>query len=96
MTDGGGTRPSRLRVDAAEAGMRADVFLAMAFPCLSRTRIRQKIQMGESLRNGKRYATSTRLSGGDEITVRNMQSQQPLQALVTGEGLVRVAKPGAH
>jgi 23S rRNA pseudouridine1911/1915/1917 synthase len=49
--------------------MRADAFLAREFPELSRTRIRQKIQMGESLLDGRRYATSTRLREGQLITV---------------------------
>jgi 23S rRNA pseudouridine1911/1915/1917 synthase len=65
-----GAASSRLRVTSTEAGMRADVFLAMALPSLSRTRIRQKIQTGESLLNGKRYATSARLKEADEITVQ--------------------------
>jgi hypothetical protein len=38
--------PSRLVVSEEAAGFRADLFLAREFPFLSRTRIRQKIQMG--------------------------------------------------
>jgi 23S rRNA pseudouridine1911/1915/1917 synthase len=100
MTDrGDGEVPSRLRVEAAEAGMRADVFLAMALPSLSRTRIRQKIQTGESLLNGRRYATSARLKAGDEITVRWRGPHgggQPLPALAVlyeDDVLVAVNKP---
>jgi 23S rRNA pseudouridine1911/1915/1917 synthase len=56
-------------VPPERAGLRADVFFAIAFPFLSRTRIRQKIQQGEALLNGRRFATSARLREGDEITV---------------------------
>ena len=58
-----------LRVPAERAGLRADVFFSLAFPFLSRTRIRQKIQQGEALLNGRRFATSARMREGDEITV---------------------------
>jgi 23S rRNA pseudouridine1911/1915/1917 synthase len=58
-----------LRVSSERAGLRADVFFSLAFPFLSRTRIRQKIQQGEALLNGRRFATSARVREGDEITV---------------------------
>ncbi len=61
--------PFALRVPPGRAGLRADVFFALAFPFLSRARIRQKIQQGEALLNGRRFATSARLREGDEITV---------------------------
>lgn len=61
--------PSVLLVPASRAGLRADVFLSRELPYLSRTRIRQKIQMGESLLNGRRYSTATRLRAGDRISV---------------------------
>ncbi|MGA2976505.1 MAG: RluA family pseudouridine synthase [Spirochaetia bacterium] len=75
--------PSRLRVDSSDAGLRADAFLFLELPFLSRTRLRQKIQMGESLLNGRRYATSTRLNAGDEITVlwRSLPGPGPLPTL---------------
>jgi 23S rRNA pseudouridine1911/1915/1917 synthase len=57
------------RVPAERAGLRADVFFSLAFPFLSRTRIRQKIQQGDALLNGRRFATSARMREGDEITV---------------------------
>lgn len=60
---------SRLTVAPDHHGLRADVFLALALPLLSRTRVRQKIQTGESLLNGRRYATSARLKAGDVVTV---------------------------
>ncbi len=52
------------------AGMRAEDYLALELPYLSRTRVRQKIQMGESFLNGRRYATSARLREGDRISIR--------------------------
>lgn len=58
-----------IRVPPERAGLRADAFFALAFPFLSRTRIRQKIQQGEALLNGRRFATSARLRGGDGIVV---------------------------
>ena len=61
--------PMILRVAAAQAGLRADVFVSRELPAVSRTRIRQKIQMGESLLNGHRYSTSTHLRAGDEISL---------------------------
>jgi len=78
--------------------MRADAFLAMRLPFLSRTRIRQKVQMGESLLNGRRYATSARLSAGDVLTVswRSAPRVAPcrqLDVLYQDEHLVAVDKP---
>jgi len=51
-------------------GMRADAFLALKADFLSRTRIKQKIQNGESLLNGKPHSASKRLKRGDVLTVR--------------------------
>jgi 23S rRNA pseudouridine1911/1915/1917 synthase len=61
--------PTILRVPTSLAGLRADAFVCRELPAVSRTRIRQKIQMGESLLNGHRYSTSTHLRAGDEITI---------------------------
>lgn len=61
--------PDRLLVAREHAGLRADVYLALHLPFLARTRIRQKIQTGESLLNGRRYASSARMREGDEITI---------------------------
>jgi 23S rRNA pseudouridine1911/1915/1917 synthase len=58
-----------LRVPSERAGLRADAFFSLAFPLLSRTRVRQKIQQGEALLNGRRFATSARVREGDEITI---------------------------
>jgi 23S rRNA pseudouridine1911/1915/1917 synthase len=64
-----GQGSTTLRVPPERAGLRADVFFSLAFPFLSRTRIRQKIQQGEAMLNGRRFATSARVREGDEITV---------------------------
>jgi len=66
VTDG---QRTIVRVPPGQDGLRADAFFALAFPFLSRTRIRQKIQQGEATLNGGRFATSARLRAGDEITV---------------------------
>ena len=61
--------PTVLQVPPELAGLRADAFLFRELPAVSRSRVRQKIQMGESLLNGHRYSTSTRLRPGDVISV---------------------------
>ena len=90
--------PSCLRVDDTSSGIRADAFLCRELPFLSRTRVRQKIQMGESLLNGRRYASSTRLREGDLITLQwrgvpDRSPQPPLQVLYEDEYLLAVNKP---
>ncbi len=90
--------PSRLRVDTEAAGLRADAFLSRELPFLSRRRIRQKIQMGESLLNGRRYSTATRLRSGDDILVtwRGCPHRDPVAALdvlYEDEQLLAVDKP---
>jgi 23S rRNA pseudouridine1911/1915/1917 synthase len=90
--------PSRLRVDGASAGIRADAFLSRELPFLSRTRIRQKIQTGESLLNGGRYASSARLKEGDEITLQwrgapDRGPQPELEILYEDDCLLAVNKP---
>jgi len=66
VTDG---QRTTVRVPPGQDGLRADAFFSLAFPFLSRTRIRLKIQQGEATLNGGRFATSARLRAGDEITV---------------------------
>ena len=92
------TAPSHLTVESAHNGLRADAFLALALPSLSRTRVRQKIQTGESFLNGRRYATSARLRPGDIITVfwRSIPSSTPcrrFEILYEDEHIVAVDKP---
>ena len=90
--------PERLLVAREHAGLRADVYLALCLPFLARTRIRQKIQTGESLLNGRRYATSARLREGDEITIewRGPVDGTPaprLDILFEDEWILAVDKP---
>jgi 23S rRNA pseudouridine1911/1915/1917 synthase len=86
------------QVAREEAGLRGDVFLWLKAPLLSRTRARQKIMSGESLLNGRRYATSARLREGDtvELRFRCPDDQTPLPdlpLLYEDERLVAVDKP---
>ena len=90
--------PSCLRVPPELAGLRADVYLFRELPSLSRSRIRQKVQMGESLLNGKRYSTATRLRVGDVISVtwRGVPGRGPcpdLEVLFEDRSLLAVNKP---
>ena len=87
-----------LRVSEEHAGLRADAYLALHLPFLSRTRVKQKIQTGESLLNGRRYASSARLSRGDEIVVswRKIPEVNPapdLAVLYEDDDLIAVDKP---
>jgi 23S rRNA pseudouridine1911/1915/1917 synthase len=90
--------PSRFHVDALHAGLRADVFLFGELPFLSRTRVKQKIQMGETRLNGKRSASSARLREGDEITLqwRGLPDREPapsLEVVYEDEFVLAVNKP---
>ncbi len=90
--------PAVFTVPASEAGLRADVYLALRLPFLSRTRVKQKIQTGESLLNGRRYATSARLAEGDRIVVywRRVPDPRPAPALTVlyeDDDLIAVEKP---
>ncbi len=60
---------SDFTVQKEEAGMRADAYLALKAPFLSRTRLKQKIQQGQSLINGKKYSASKKVREGDMIRV---------------------------
>jgi 23S rRNA pseudouridine1911/1915/1917 synthase len=67
-------------------------------PSLSRRRVRQKIQMGESLLNGRRYSTATRLRVGDTITIawRGWPDPRPapeMDVLFEDEQLLALDKP---
>jgi 23S rRNA pseudouridine1911/1915/1917 synthase len=78
--------------------MRGDAFLALMAPFLSRTRLKQKIQSGESLLNGRRYGAANRLRAGDEVELAWWKSVSPspppeLRVLYEDEVLVAVDKP---
>jgi 23S rRNA pseudouridine1911/1915/1917 synthase len=90
--------PERLLVAREHTGLRADVYLALCLPFLARARIRQKIQTGESLLNGRRYATSARMREGDEITIewRGPVEGKPaprLEILYEDDWILAVDKP---
>ncbi|HVO40967.1 MAG TPA: RluA family pseudouridine synthase [Spirochaetia bacterium] len=90
--------PSRLTVGPDHRGLRADAFLALALPFLSRTRVRQKIQTGESLLNGRRCATSARLKAGDVLTIRWRSLPSPgstrgFEILFEDEHVIALDKP---
>ena len=95
--------PTTLRVPAERAGLRADAFFSLAFPFLSRTRIRQKIQQGEAVLNGRRFATSARVREGDEVTVtwrgpveEEPAAEAPLVILHEDDWFVAVDKPAGQ
>jgi len=86
------------RVDKDESGMRADSFLAMHVDFSSRTRLKQKIQAGESLINGRRHSASKRVRTGDifKITWRKVDDRiaPPMpEILYEDEWLLAVQKP---
>ncbi len=69
--------PVLLRVEAIHAGLRAEAFLALKCPTISRTRLKQKIMTGEVRVNGNRLATSTRLRAGDLLAARLAGGARP-------------------
>jgi 23S rRNA pseudouridine1911/1915/1917 synthase len=90
--------PTELKVPPELAGLRADADLFRELPAVSRSRLRQKIQMGESLLNGGRYSTATRLRAGDVISVtwRAAPRNEPaadLEVLYEDDALLAVNKP---
>jgi 23S rRNA pseudouridine1911/1915/1917 synthase len=70
MKEDSGELRATFRVGAEQAGLRADLFLGLRAPFLSRTRLKRKIMSGEVRINGNRLATSTRLREGDTIELR--------------------------
>jgi 23S rRNA pseudouridine1911/1915/1917 synthase len=86
------------QVETGQAGLRADVFLALKVPFLSRSRLRQKIMGGEVRVNGHRLASSTRLRSGDRLLLRWRPSDDPalapaVEVLYEDEQLLAVNKP---
>jgi len=85
-------------VDGASDGLRADAYLSRELAFLSRGRVRQKIQMGESLLNGRRYSTATRLRSGDRITIAwrgppDLRQATPVPVLFEDDFLLALDKP---
>jgi 23S rRNA pseudouridine1911/1915/1917 synthase len=90
------TRPTVLRVEPVHAGLRAEAFLALKYPTLSRTALKQKIMTGQARVNGHRLATSTRLRAGDLLAVdwpEEPGAPVPLAVLYEDETLLAVDKP---
>ena len=85
-------------VRSEQAGLRADAFLALRAPFLSRTCIKRLIMTGEVLLNGNRLSTSTRLREGDRLLLRRPRSDETapfreLEVLYEDDRLLAVAKP---
>ncbi len=96
MNRGEPGEPAVLRVEDIHAGLRAETFLALKFPSLSRTRLKQKIMSGQARVNGHRLATSTRLRAGDLLAVHWKEEPEPpaeLEVLYEDEHLLAVNKP---
>jgi 23S rRNA pseudouridine1911/1915/1917 synthase len=98
MSEHSGELRAAFRVGAEQAGLRADLFLGLQAPFLSRTRLKRKIMSGEALVNGNRLATSTRLREGDTIELHWRQPDDPSPAwapeiLFEDACLVAVNKP---
>ncbi len=92
----GGREPAGIRVEAIHAGLRAEAFLALKFPSLSRTALKQKIMSGQARVNGHRLATSTRLRAGDLLAVdwrEEPAARVELEILFEDEHLLAVNKP---
>jgi len=73
-----------LRADASAAGRRLDVWLARALPDLSRARLQALVAEGAVRVNGRAAKPSTRLRGGEEVTVA---VPDPVAALPAAEPL---------
>jgi 23S rRNA pseudouridine1911/1915/1917 synthase len=83
-------------VEAIHAGLRAEAFLALKCPTISRTRLKQKIMTGEVRVNGNRLATSTRLRAGDLLELDLREEPGPpaeLEVLYEDASLLAVNKP---
>jgi 23S rRNA pseudouridine1911/1915/1917 synthase len=88
--------PVVLLVEAVHAGLRADAYLALKLPAVSRSRLKHKIMTGEALVNGHRLATSTRLRAGDRLAVSWSEDPSPptgLEVLYEDDHLLAVNKP---
>lgn len=68
-----------LEVPAAAKGERLDAYLAQALPSLSRSRLKSLIEEGLVLLGGRPAKASSRLKGGEAVTV-DVPPQRPLQA----------------
>ena len=60
---------AEFHIAAPDAGGRVDQFLAVRLPVLSRSRIQELLKAGDARVNGRETKASTKLRGGDHITV---------------------------
>jgi len=88
--------PLVFQVGPVHAGLRAETFLALKLPCISRTRLKRNIMSGQARVNGHRLATSTRLQAGDRLEVHWRDEPTPpveLEVLYEDPRLLAVNKP---
>lgn len=82
-------------------GLRFDQFLALHFPAISLTRLRNAIKQGEARLNGRTSFSGWILQAGDQITIQldpdaptaAMPENIPLEVLFEDEDLLVVNKP---
>jgi len=73
--------PSELSVTPEQSGMRLDQFLVAHLPEVSRMRVRQLLEQGQILLNGKAAKPSLRLKGGEHVTILGPVRPEPLRAI---------------
>jgi len=69
-----------LVVPVEAAGWRLDQFLAGQLDGISRSRVRQLVDQGDVLVEGKREKASLKLRGGESVVVTGKQKLEPLEA----------------
>jgi 23S rRNA pseudouridine1911/1915/1917 synthase len=89
---------SEYRAEKEQEGMRVDGFLALKASFISRTRLKQKIQEGRILCNGRKVAPSKRVREGDVFTVQwkkagTSEPLPPLDIIFEDEWVTAVSKP---
>lgn len=94
-------QPQTFHFVAETKGLRFDQFLALHFPAISLTRLRNAIKQGEARLNGRTSFAGWVLRTGDEITIQldpgaptsAMPENIPLEILFEDEDLLVVNKP---
>lgn len=95
------TELRRIRVSAVHAGDRLDRFLSEVFPDLSRSRVRHLIDEGFVTLEGRAVRPSTRVRGGEEVSLRIppprpvdlVPENLPIRVLFQDPHLMVVEKP---
>src|SRR5215470_16325413 len=93
--------PLQLAVPSTDAGQRLDRFVAVYCPEISRSRVRELIEVGLVLINGKPGKPSQKLKTGDQISVQpeprpplKAEAEKiPLDVLYEDDDLIVVNKP---